>query len=112
MVEMALGERAQHVVMTTLQHLVTRLGGESLNIGGRVGFLALDNRQPPAALDQVDLANEPGVMGRADRFVECGPETESLARRLLGRTWLVDRGHGPTSRSDGRTRIGFRDERW
>jgi chromosome segregation protein len=91
MVEMALGERAQHVVMTTLQHLVTRLGGESLNIGGRVGFLALDNRQPPAALDQVDLSNEPGVMGRADRFVECGPETESLARRLLGRTWLVDR---------------------
>jgi chromosome segregation protein len=91
LVEMALGERAQYVVMTTLGHLLTRLDGESLNIGGRVGFLSLDSRQPPAALDQVDLSSEPGVMGRADRFVECGPEIEPLSRRLLGRTWLVDR---------------------
>ena len=30
-------------------------------------------------------------MGRADRFVECSPEVVPLARRLLGRTWLVDR---------------------
>jgi chromosome segregation protein len=39
----------------------------------------------------VDLSAEPGVMGRADRFVETPPEYKALARRLLGRTWLVDR---------------------
>jgi chromosome segregation protein len=91
LVEIALGERAQHVVMTTLRQLLARLDGETLKVGGRVGFLSLDGRQPPGQLDQVDLSSEPGVMGRADRFVECGPEFEALSRRLLGRTWLVDR---------------------
>src|SRR5207237_6421306 len=32
-----------------------------------------------------------GVMGRADRFVEADAEYQPLVRRLLGRTWLVDR---------------------
>jgi len=91
LVEMALGERAQYVVMTTVRQLLERLDNEALTVGGRVGFLSLDGRQPLTALDQVDLSDEPGVMGRADRFVECGPEIASLSRRLLGRTWLVDR---------------------
>ena len=30
-------------------------------------------------------------MGRADRFIESAAEYQVLARRLLGRTWLVDR---------------------
>ncbi len=91
LVEMALGERAQYVVMATVRELIARLDHEALNVGGRVGFLTLDARPQPTALDQVDLSNEPGVMGRADRFVECAPEVEPLTRRLLGRTWLVDR---------------------
>ncbi len=91
LVEMALGERAQHVVMTTFWQLLERLEAQSLAVGGRVGFLSLDSRYPLTALDQVDLSNESGVMGRADRFVECGPDIAPLSRRLLGRTWLVDR---------------------
>jgi chromosome segregation protein len=93
LVEMALGERAQYVVMTTLRQLLEELDDDrdALNLGGRVGFLALDGRMPFTALDQVDLSNEPGVMGRADRFVESSPEIEALTQRLLGRTWLVDR---------------------
>ena len=47
--------------------------------------------QPLTALDHVDLSAEPGVMGRADRFIETTAEYQVLARRLLGRTWLVDR---------------------
>ena len=46
---------------------------------------------PLTALDHVDLSAEPGVMGRADRFIESAAEYQPFARRLLGRTWLVDR---------------------
>jgi chromosome segregation protein len=91
LVEMALGETAQYVVMTRIGHLLERLKDESLSVGGRVGFLSLDSRPALTAVDQVDLSNEPGVMGRADQFVECGPDVAPLSRRLLGRTWLVDR---------------------
>src|SRR6185295_11414216 len=69
----------------------TSLHTQPLKVAGRVGFLGLDQRHPPTALDNVDLSAEPGVMGRADRFIESSPEYQLLARRLLGRTWLVDR---------------------
>jgi chromosome segregation ATPase len=36
------------------------------------------------------LEGKPGVLGRADRFVETDPEHAPLARRLLGRTWIVE----------------------
>ncbi len=62
-----------------------------MKVTGRVGFLGLESRSAQTALDHVDLSEEPGVMGRADRFVESLPEYQPLARRLLGRTWLVDR---------------------
>jgi chromosome segregation protein len=41
-------------------------------------------------LDQLDLHGRPGVLGRADEFVETAPEFAVLARRLLGRTWIVE----------------------
>ncbi len=91
LIEMALGERAQFIVLDTCARLLQRLESQPLGMGGRIGFLSLDGRAPLAALDHVDLSAEAGVMGRADRFVESGPEIEPLVRRLLGRTWLVDR---------------------
>ena len=45
---------------------------------------------PASAVDRVDLSGEPGVMGRADEFVEAAPDLVPLVRRLLGRYWLVD----------------------
>jgi chromosome segregation protein len=91
MVEMALGERAQYVVMSGVLNMLEQLESEPLRVAGRVGFLPLDGRASLTALDHVDLSAEPGVMGRADKFVESGPEIAPLIRRLLGRTWLVDR---------------------
>jgi chromosome segregation protein len=91
MVEMALGERAQFIVVASSEELLEQLEREPLTLGTRVGFLSSDARQSATALDHVDLTAEPGVMGRADRFVESAPEFEPLVRRLLGRTWLVDR---------------------
>jgi chromosome segregation protein len=91
LIEVALGERAQFVVVAAGGPLFSGLGRESLNVADRVGFLFLDAFTPTTALDRIDLADEPGVMGRADRFIETAPQFAQLVRRLLGRTWLVDR---------------------
>jgi chromosome segregation protein len=91
MVEVALGEIAQFVVLAEAGPLLTRLESGLLGIAGRVGFLMLDARATITALDHVELSAESGVMGRADRFVESAPQYAPLVRRLLGRTWLVDR---------------------
>jgi chromosome segregation protein len=91
LVEMALGERTQFAVITSAARLLESLVIEPLKTGGRVGFLSLEHRTPPTALDHVDLSAEPGVMGRADSFVESAPEYQPFVRQLLGRTWIVDR---------------------
>ena len=91
LVEVALGERTQFIVLSSAKSLLDWLAARPLRVADRVGFLSLDQRPPATALDHVDLSNESGVMGRADRFVETAAEYQPLARRLLGRTWLVDR---------------------
>jgi chromosome segregation protein len=91
LVEVALGERAQYIVVSSASSLIDSLYAQPMKVAGRVGFLGIDQRHAPTALDNVDLSAEPGVMGRADRFIESSPEYQVLARRLLGRTWLVDR---------------------
>jgi chromosome segregation protein len=91
LLEVALGERAQFIVLASANRLLERLQLQPLGVTGRVGFLRLDTRPSPTALDHVDLESEAGVMGRADRFVEAALEYRALASRLLGRTWLVDR---------------------
>ncbi|MFO0789159.1 MAG: chromosome segregation protein SMC [Pirellulales bacterium] len=91
LVEVALGERAQFIVVASTRPLLEWLHGQPLKVVGRVGFFGLEGRLPMTALDHVDLSAEPGVMGRADSFVESEADYHILARRLLGRTWLVDR---------------------
>jgi chromosome segregation protein len=91
LVEVALGERTQYVVVSSAKPLLDWLEGHPVRVADRVGFLTLDNRHMVTALDHVDLMAEPGVMGRADGYVESAVEYQPLAKRLLGRTWLVDR---------------------
>ena len=91
LVEVALGERTQYVVVSSAKPLLDWLEGHPVRVADRVGFLTLDNRQIVTALDHVDLSAESGVMGRADAYVESAVEFQPLAKRLLGRTWLVDR---------------------
>jgi len=91
LVEMALGEQAQFIVVSSHADLLKRLESRPLGVSGRVGFLSLESRAALTALDHLDLSAEAGVMGRADRFVECAPQFSPLVQRLLGRTWLVDR---------------------
>jgi chromosome segregation protein len=90
LVETALGERATHLVVTDTKQLAAALADQLVSWPGRTSFLRLDVPGPASAVDRIDLTGEPGVMGRADQFVETDAELAPMARRLLGRHWLVD----------------------
>jgi chromosome segregation protein len=91
LVDAALGPAAQHIVAVASKELLDFLQGQSQRLGGRVGFVWLDGPSPSAPRAEVDLQGRPGVLGRADRFVETEPRFVPLARRLLGRTWIVEK---------------------
>ncbi|QDT68271.1 Chromosome partition protein Smc [Planctomycetes bacterium MalM25] len=93
MVEAALAARAEHVVIDSRAALLdallrSRAAGQSLTT--RAGFQSLDTAIPANAIDQIDLSNEPGVLGRATDFIEVEPRYATLVRRLFGRTWFVE----------------------
>lgn len=89
LIETALGEAAQYVVVGDGRDVLTHLQQPEARYSGRVTFLRLDARAVDLA-DVPELEGMPGVRGRADEFVETAPEHAVLARRLLGRTWIVD----------------------
>lgn len=93
MVEAALAARAEHVVIDSRAALLNallraRAAGQTLTT--RAGFQSLDTAVPETAIDQIDLTNEPGVLGRASDFVEVEPRYAALVRRVFGRTWFVE----------------------
>jgi chromosome segregation protein len=92
LVDVALGEFSQYVVVASAGRLFDWLNEKPLGVTGRVGFLRLDSvlRRGEAA-PHADLSGEAGVMGRADQFVETATEFMPLVERLLARTWFVDR---------------------
>ncbi|MDZ4657655.1 MAG: chromosome segregation protein SMC [Bythopirellula sp.] len=88
LVEIALGERANCLVIERVDpRLVSMTENEW---PGRTSFLRLDVPVVASAVDRIDLSSEPGVMGRADQFVEIAADLAPLTRRLLGRHWFVD----------------------
>ncbi len=89
LIEVALGERAQYIVVGPGQRLWDHLANHAQKLHGRAGFLRLE---PLSVLqrEEVDLSDAPGVVGRADHYVEAAPEHAPLARRLLGQTWIVE----------------------
>lgn len=95
LVELALGDKAQFAVIGHDRDLLAFLQSESYHFPGRVGFLRLDSSsvvsQRSIGADQAEeLSGCPGVIGRADQFVEMPNEFADLARRLLGDTWFVE----------------------
>jgi chromosome segregation protein len=98
LVEIALGQTAQHVVATQTAALLDHLRTQSGRLGGRVGFLWLDDEKGVRTVfgenssdPFIDLEGRPGVLGRADRFVETEARFRPLAERLLGCTWFVEK---------------------
>ena len=93
MIEVALGDKAGFLLSEDARSLRNFLADEQYAFEGRVGFLA-GTSAVPAEEDQdvvAALQQRPGVVGRADQYVQAAPEYAGLVRRLLGRTWLVDR---------------------
>ncbi|MBN1591581.1 MAG: chromosome segregation protein SMC [Pirellulales bacterium] len=90
-IEVALDNTAQQVVLAEGSPMVDYLQQNAYRFSGRVGFLWLDQPGLPSSADDVNLEGKPGVLGRADRFVETEPRYAALARRLLGRTWVVEK---------------------
>ena len=91
LIDAALGQTAQFVVAERSQQLVEHLRDESPRFAGRVGFVWLDPQPAETKESAVDLTGQPGVLGRADKFVETSPRFAPLAQRLLGQTWIVEK---------------------
>ncbi|MEM8681574.1 MAG: chromosome segregation protein SMC, partial [Planctomycetota bacterium] len=89
LVDVALGERAQHLVVAGTR-LFQHLEESSLEVPGRVGFLRLQSTAPPAAAAGRDLSDQQGVIGPAVEFVRTTSEYEHLLHWLLGDTWFVE----------------------
>lgn len=104
LLEVALGNRAQLIVIDEAEPLVDYLNEGQCRIAGRVGFLALmpessssearsDRRQNPlsgrAPAPSVDLSGRPGVVCRADRMVRSASGIRRLPEQLLADTWVV-----------------------
>ncbi len=101
MIEAALGEAANQVVLESLVGIDSLAEPAVAELPMRTTFARLDATVLPNRLDLVDLTGEPGVIGRADQFVDAQPQHETLVRRLLGRTWLVDSLATALALSDG-----------
>ncbi len=96
LIDIALGECGQHVVVGPDDELMSLLSEQPYPFTGRVAFVRL-NEIGASATTAVDLSTEPGVIGRAAQLVEAAGDYQPLVERLLGTTWLVERlGHALT----------------
>ena len=103
LLEVALGSRAQLIVLRDLDPMIEYLKRGTARIDGRVGFLGLD--EVSAAEDvaaetdtaegadpkheAVDLSSDADVIFRADQLVSASCRQPELAARLLDTTWVV-----------------------
>jgi chromosome segregation protein len=89
LVEVSLGEIAQYFVLSPGNELLDRIRQGADSFQGRVGFLRADFQMVSGPPEPRDLEQRPGVVGRADQFVEAQADVRPLVRRLLGRTFFV-----------------------
>jgi chromosome segregation protein len=97
--EVALGLRAQLVIVDDAHPLLTFLSEGPCPIAGRVGFLAIPSAHPagdgvaqgiPSREGSlVDLTGQPGVVTRADKLARSVGPVPNLAEYLLADTWIV-----------------------
>jgi chromosome segregation protein len=88
LVEVALGERAQSLVVQPGERLRKHLAAEPGRWQGRVAFLPLEGGRDVSV--KADFAGQPGVIGRASQFVEAPADLAPLVDRLLGDVWFVE----------------------
>lgn len=128
LLEVALGSRAQLLVLDDQDPLVEYLSSGPYQISGRVGFMAITNEVPlpyqsataeeghsaapsvnsatasdnDAPTELPDLLNLPGIVKRADQLTRSNPAAAPhLAQQLLADTWIVKTLQTAIELSDG-----------
>ena len=90
LIELALGPNAQHIVIAWKPELARHIEKNAANVAGPVGFIWLDPLETETPwMRDAGFTGRAGVLGRADQFVQTEQRFAHLARRLLGRTWIV-----------------------
>lgn len=105
LIDLALGDVAQHVVLTG-EELVRSVARQELKLAGRVGLISL--AQPISLGGDHDsrLPSGPQVIGRAMEFIQAKPNYQTFVERLLGGTWIVaDLASGLNLREQGFTNV-------
>jgi chromosome segregation protein len=88
LIDAALEDAAGYLVVEATDDFFDLLVEQTYRFEGRVGFLPLVRSADPP--NGADLTPKPGVLGRADRFVQTESQYEPLVRSLLGQTWIVE----------------------
>jgi chromosome segregation protein len=93
LLEVALGNRAQLIVLRDLDLMIDYLKRGSARIDGRVGFLGLDEvattEDANSPNEDVNLSSDVDVIFRADQLVSASCQHPILAAKLLDTTWVV-----------------------
>jgi chromosome segregation protein len=89
LVDTALGHMANALVLNDGQ-LIQQLRSGQLEIPGRLTLIRLDRLPQRRFGEKIQLAGVRGILGRADRMLDCHPDLVPLFRYLLGTTWLVE----------------------
>ncbi len=87
-IEAALGDAAQYVVTLSEDDADAAAALLRADRSGQAGMLALSRARGPMSND-MHLALETGVLGRAGDLVRYRAELEPIVRHLLGHTWVV-----------------------
>ena len=106
LLEVALGSRAQLIVLKEYQALLDYLNQGTVQLTSRVGFVAIPDRSVGESVSPIkqgdrfihlqldpkslpDLSKEPGVVMRADELVASDRGIVGLASAILADTWIV-----------------------
>ena len=106
LLEVALGSRAQLIVLKEYQALLDYLNQGTVQLTSRVGFVAIPDRSVGESVSSIkqgdrfihlqldpkslpDLSKEPGVVMRADDLVASDRGIVGLAPAILADTWIV-----------------------
>ena len=89
MIDAALGERSQYLVARSAD-LADAICSGQINADGRLGIIRSDLLPEPPTENRIQLEGLQGVIGRADRVIDCEPNQVRLISHLLSSTWLVE----------------------
>ena len=89
LIDAALGHRSQYLVATG-SSLSDAIDNGTIGLDGRVGIIRVDQLPEPPTENRIQLEGLQGVIGRADKVIECDPSQSKLISHLLSSTWLVE----------------------